>query len=512
MNIVSMLNENAQAYCDKACFIERKATYTYKSVLEQVKKVRQNLIGFGIKKDIQLILLEPISSRLYILMMALWSLGATVVVFDPSATDEYIEKCLERINANYFIGCKKAMLLRFKLKSIRRIPHAHTVDAMMSFITDIDDLFSPVELSEDSPALITFTSGRTGNPKVAVRTHGFLLKQYEVIVSTMDYQDTDMDLAVLAIFTLVNMARGITTVIPSESLSDIAKINSRVLVQQMFQTKVTRITTSPMLLKRVIDYAFAHHIVLPSMRRLNIGGGPVFPFMLNNMNAVFPNATLYLVYGSTEAEPIAEIKNEDIQGESIAKMQQGYGLIGGYVVNQIECKVIKNNYTKTIGTLTNNEFSELILEHEAGEIVVSGGHVLGGYLNGVGDDENKFKVDNICWHRTGDMGVFDEENRLWLLGRSSATIQDARGIVYPFAVESAVYAKYQVNRCAVLQYQGKRILVVESNYETKNEIDKDKGNLKIDQVIRLRRIPLDIRHRSKIDYGKLINLIQKDLR
>ncbi len=68
-----------------------------------------------------------------------------------------------------------------------------------------------------------------------------------------------------------------------------------------------------------------------------------------------------------------------------------------------------------------------------------------------------------------------------------------------------------MNRCAVLQYQGQRILAVESNYGTKNEIDKDKGNLKIDQVVRLRRIPLDIRHRSKIDYGKLINLIQKHI-
>ena len=52
---------------------------------------------------------------------------------------------------------------------------------------------------------------------------------------------------------------------------------------------------------------------------------------------------------------------------------------------------------------------------EPGEIVVAGGHVLPGYLNGEGDVETKFEVDGARWHRTGDLGYLDGAGRLWLL-------------------------------------------------------------------------------------------------
>lgn len=511
MNIVSMLNKNAEKYQDKLCFCDNKSDYSYQTVLSMVKSAKDRLSVIGIQKGMQVIVLEPISVRLYIMMMALWSIGASVVVFDPSATDEYIEKCLSRISVDYFIGCKKAMLLRLKLKSIRNISHFYTIDKILKPMKNIGphDDFIPVEMNSESPALITFTSGSTGVPKVAVRTHGFLLNQYEVVVSGMDYQDNDIDLAVLPVFTLVNMARGITTVIPNESLSDIAKVNAKRLTQQMQNTCVTRITTSPALIQRVADYAVKNQITLSHMRRLNIGGGPVFPFMLKNISTAFPNAALYLVYGSTEAEPIAEIKYDDISQEYFNKMQQGYGLIGGYIVDQIQCHIMKNQYPNTMNTLTEETFSSLLLEHEPGEIIVSGNHVLNGYLNGIGDEENKITVGNTRWHRTGDMGIFDENNCLWLLGRSSATIQDEQGTLYPFAVESAIYAKYQVKRCAVLQHNKKRILAVETTKEIAEKIELEKEMFQIQQVVPLKRIPLDIRHRSKIDYGKLKELLEK---
>lgn len=44
-----------------------------------------------------------------------------------------------------------------------------------------------------------------------------------------------------------------------------------------------------------------------------------------------------------------------------------------------------------------------------GEIVVTGKNVLKGYVNGIGNKENKIKVENYIYHRTGDLGTFDEK-------------------------------------------------------------------------------------------------------
>jgi len=45
--------------------------------------------------------------------------------------------------------------------------------------------------------------------------------------------------------------------------------------------------------------------------------------------------------------------------------------------------------------------------------------VLRGYLNGEGDEETKFKVENEIWHRTGDAGCLDSAGRLWLADRTA---------------------------------------------------------------------------------------------
>src|SRR6185369_11013626 len=97
----------------------------------------------------------------------------------------------------------------------------------------------------------------------------------------------------------------------------------------------------------------------------------------------------------------------------------------------------------------------------AGEIVVAGGHVLRGYLHGHGDEETKIRVGDAIWHRTGDAGYLDDRGRLWLLGRCSARIVDARGTLWPFAVECAARAVEGVERAALAEVDGGRVLALQ---------------------------------------------------
>jgi acyl-CoA synthetase (AMP-forming)/AMP-acid ligase II len=144
--------------------------------------------------------------------------------------------------------------------------------------------------------------------------------------------------------------------------------------------------------------------------------------------------------------------------------------------------------------------------------VVSGEHVLPGYLHGIGDEETKFRVDGSVWHRTGDAGYLDERGRLWLLGRCVARIRDARGDLYPFAAETAVYQDPRVRRAAMLAHDGKRVLALEF-YETPApaSLDAVRATLawtRLDEVRLCRHIPVDKRHNAKIDYPALHRLLE----
>ena len=68
----------------------------------------------------------------------------------------------------------------------------------------------------DDPALVTFTSGSTGVPKAALRTHRFLLAQYRALESSIALEAGEVDLATLPVFVLANLAAGVTTVIPKD--------------------------------------------------------------------------------------------------------------------------------------------------------------------------------------------------------------------------------------------------------------------------------------------------------
>lgn len=513
MNLASMLYKNASEFGERIAFYDKDKTYTYKEIAQMTKYAENILSKSGVKRNSNIILLEPISVKMYVALMAIWSLGASVIIFDPTATPEYIKKCLTRVKPDYFIGCKKAFLLKLKMPALKMIENSMFTDNLFSSKAfDNHDIKHTEENdSENLPALITFTSGSTGIPKVAVRTQKFLYTQYKIINQTMAYNQGDIDIAVLPVFTIANIAKGISTVIPDKSLANITTKSPKKIIDQIQKYNVTRITASPAIIGKLADYLAQENQTALSIKTLNIGGGPIFPYLMKNIKNAFPNSTSKLVFGSTEAEPIAEVDYNALTLEHFNKIANGAGLIGGYVIDDIKCKVIKNAKDTSIGKISSNTFEEMILEHEVGEIVVSGNHVLNGYLDGIGDDENKFDVDGVRWHRTGDLGYFDEKGMLWLMGRASAIISDEKGVLYPFAVESAICTKFGIKHVAVTMYDNNRILVAECTNSQFDKLEEIKSEIGIDIVLKINKIPLDVRHHSKIDYNVLKSYVEKEL-
>ena len=106
----------------------------------------------------------------------------------------------------------------------------------------------------------------------------------------------------------------------------------------------------------------------------------------------------------------------------------GVGCSPGARCRRRGLRILPDRWGVPIGPFGEPEFERLCLgPGQAGEIVVSGPHVLKGYLRGEGDRETKFKVDGETWHRTGDAGCVDQEGSLWLLGRCAARIERPAG-------------------------------------------------------------------------------------
>lgn len=498
MSIIDTLIKVAEKNKDVIAFIENKDSkvnkVSYFQFIRRATSVAKYLKSQGISRGDYVTVFITMSIDLYVALVALWYIGAIPVFFDVSASKEYVNKCSQIIKPKAIVGTKLTLLFSNTMKAFwgcKKICIQKGIDKEENDLVNVPDL-------EKQGAIVTFTSGSTGRPKTIVRTHEFLLNQYKIIEKTMKYEKGQVDLGMLPVFTLANLASGITTVIPNSQMRNMTKINSKNIVKQIEDYKINTITTSPTVLKQIADYAKYHDRNLNSIKRVYVGGGPVFPNMLNSLEEKKIEKTI--VYGSSEAEPISELSWEDML-RNTSKMQNGEGIPVGTIVDGVELKIINKN----LGVLTNcTSLDEYIVD--IGEIVVCGSNVLTGYYGGYGDSENKIKVKDKIWHRTGDCGYIDKNNILWLVGGKRTIISKEGKYIFPFAIQCALNMKFEISKSAVLKIDEKVILVIEKSDFSSDIYDFAK-RFGVDDVKIINKIPMDKRHGAKVDYNKLMKKI-----
>jgi acyl-CoA synthetase (AMP-forming)/AMP-acid ligase II len=282
----------------------------------------------------------------------------------------------------------------------------------------------------------------------------------------------------------------------------------------MARLRVTRSAGSPAFFERLLSAGEARPAALSGLKKVYAGGAPVFPKLLRQLQHASPGAEVEAVYGSTEAEPIAHLETRQMETADHDAMRRGAGLLAGKPIQEIQLRVICDQWGTPLGKLSADGFAARFQPAgEAGEIVVTGDHVLKSYLHKRGDEETKFSVEGEIWHRTGDAGKLDEGGRLWLLGRCAARVEGERGRLYPFAVECVAQEHPGVNRTAFVEHKGRRCLAIETSGEF-NEADADALRASliwagIERVLPVKRLPVDGRHNAKIDYPALRRLLAK---
>lgn len=523
MNLAQIVKRRAESDPERAAIIDtrrgRPRRLTFSGLEGAAARAATLLHRTGLRPGDGVLVLHPISAELYVVLDAILRLGLVAMLLDPSAGREHIERSCSLYPPKALIASARAHALRLLVPALRRIPLKFAVGAAVPGAANwsISDRLPPHEpmypATTQTAALLTFTSGSTGEPKAAVRTHGFLLAQHHALARSLDLKPGEMDLSTLPIFVLANLASGVTSLIPHADLRTPGRFDPGPVIAQIKTYEPTRTVASPAFLEHLVDHCTERGIMLSGFTKICTGGGPVFPRLLAKLQSIAPRAEIVAVYGSTEAEPIARISYAEMQAEDLQSILAGRGLLAGAPVSGIELRILPDRWGRPIGPYTRAQFDAACLRSgQAGEIVVSGKHVLPGYLNGRGDEETKFRVEGAAWHRTGDAGYLDRQGRLWLLGRCSARISDRHGTLYPLAVECVAHHHPGVRRAAVISRAGRRILGIEPWRPGAADLHRLKTSLAwahVDEIHILRHIPVDRRHSAKIDYPALHELLEK---
>lgn len=491
-------------------------------LLDRVAGYAGGLDAAGLRQGDRIAVLTSLSADLFALLLAATSRGVVCVLIDPGMGARRILWAISHAQARAVFSVR-TLLSKWPILPAFWGRARFCTDGSfwgcrpLSSLLVTDGLFdNRLSISPDDSALVTFTSGTTGRPKGADRTFGVLTAQHTAIEQELPSRTGDVEMTCFPVVVFHLLTCGMTAVLPPIDLRQPGRADGKRVFEEIQRHGVTRLSGAPAFMERVVEFMESTSAQCPSVKLVYVGGAPVTKGLCRRIMDAFPQADCRVVYGSTEAEPIAGVSMQEILNSP-----QGEGHLVGSINPFAKVRLV----SLPEGRVSLDERGiepYCVKEGAAGEIAVTGAHVVKSYWN---DPKAVFETklqepSGVVWHRTGDVGRLDEQGRLWLLGRSSDALRHGNRVLQPFPIEESLGKCDGVARAALVSVKrgGREDIVAviqplpemdETTVEAGIRTVLDCLSLSGISIRFVREIPMDVRHNSKIDRVRLRKTVTK---
>jgi fatty-acyl-CoA synthase len=285
-----------------------------------------------------------------------------------------------------------------------------------------------VDIPNDSPALIMYTSGTTGRPKGAVLTHNNIAGQAMANLFTIS-PDINNDVGFIGVpmFHIAgvgNMISGLLLGLPTV-LYPLGAFDPGALLDVLAAEKVTAMFLVPAQWQAVCAAQRANPRDL-QLRVLSWGAAPASDTLLREMSELFPGTQIYAAFGQTEMSPVTCML---LAQDAIRKL----GSVGK-VIPTVAARVVDDNMNDVpVG--------------QVGEIVYRAPTLMAGYWNNPKATAEAFAGG---WFHSGDLVRQDEEGYVWVVDRKKDMIISGGENIYCAEVENVLAAHPAIVEVAVI--------------------------------------------------------------
>ena len=286
----------------------------------------------------------------------------------------------------------------------------------------------PVDIPNDSPALIMYTSGTTGRPKGAVLTHLNLAGQGMTNLFTVGADiNNDVGFVGVPLFHIAgigNMISGLMLGLPTV-LYPLGAFDPGALLDVLEAEKVTSIFLVPGQWQAVCAAQKAKPRQL-RLRVLSWGAAPASDTLLHDMFETFPGTQIFAAFGQTEMSPVTCML---LAQDAIRKL----GSVGK-VIPTVAARVVDEN------------MNDVPVGH-VGEIVYRAPTLMAGYWNNPKATAEAFAGG---WFHSGDLVRQDEEGYVWVVDRKKDMIISGGENIYCAEVENVLAGHPAIAEVAVI--------------------------------------------------------------
>lgn len=443
--IAQRFTRMAQRDPDKIAIVDGGRRIIYADALATVERIAQNLLNLGVEKDAVIALQAPNCAEFPLLHFAVQRIGRLFLPLHDSWRHAEIEHLLELSGASVLIvpGVYRdfdyVAMAREIQPRLSRLRHIYRLDKPVDDTPAFDELTRVVSIDAealdevppdaDAPGAIMLSGGTTAMSKISRYSSNNLINMQSYLASAIELTPDDIAVALAPCGTgatgyispiLTPLLWGATTVIlprwhdPEEAIDLIVRESCTYAVG--IPTQLTRMV--PGLEKRNASH-FA------KFRVFSNAGAPL-PFATASRIEELMGCRIQTVYGATDGgtPTLTNIRDpEEKRRTTVGRVVPGY-----------ECDLRDPN-------------GQIVANGECGEIYWRGPDKSWGYLNDDAATAAAFTPDHF--YRSGDLGSFDPDGYLRIIGRVRDMILRGGRNISPRTVEEQLIKHPAVLEVAV---------------------------------------------------------------
>lgn len=432
MNIIKHLRQKASAFSTKSALVFKNQGISYQELSVKVNQLAFGLNTLKVGRSTRIAIYLPNCPEYIFSYLASFHRGATVIPLDYMLKSDELISCLSHGETEILIALLKPDV---DMKAIKEaVPSLKTVVVVgnsegHAYEKDFGSLMGQelIDLEQTlptDPALLMYTSGTTGKPKGILLNYRHLDGSPEAMHHFVDLSDRDVKLCAIPLshiggFIYIQncLTFGITTILMD-------RFHPLEFLRLITAYKVTCFHIVPPMYTAMLTVKTIDQFDLSSLRWVVVFGAPSSPDILERFHQYCPNAKLLNGWGMTETCPpntVTPLTNPKI--ESVGKPAPN-----------CEIQIVDDD-------------DNILSVGQVGEIVIRGWVVMQEYYK---DPEGTALAKRNGWFHTGDLGRFDAEGFLYIVGRKKEMIKVAGQIVYAPEVEAALCKHEEVLEAAVI--------------------------------------------------------------
>lgn len=442
MSMGNVLRRNAFTFPDKTALVFQNQRTTYAHLNQRVNSVANSLLRMGLKKDDRVAVLLHNCPEFIELYFACAKSGGIFVPINTllkrrELTDifEYIEPRFLVLD-NDFRDMVHAIIPEVKCIEFPIVRGGESgVWEQYESLVDLGESTEPnVSISDDDIVSIFLTSGTTGRPKGAMRTHRHDL--INVMTCTIELGLRRDDRALLLFpFYHVTFADHLRHVLMSNVIviRKVGGFEPREVLNMLATERITVCQFVPTMINALLQVDNPEEYDLSNFRLLLYAASPMPVELLKKAMQRF-HCQFFQLYGQTETGPCTTaLRPEEHVLEGSAAQIARLASAGRPVVDY-EVRIV-------------NEAGTDVHVGEIGEIVVRSEAMTIGYWR---LPEETARTIRDGWVYTGDFGTLDDENYVFIVDRKHDLIISGGKNIYPREIEEIIYSHEAVLEAAVI--------------------------------------------------------------